>query len=646
MNFYLVTPTTRVHQSGYFTYHSEEKLSIGLIVRVEVGKRKLNGVIVRQVEKPKFTTKPILSITESTPLPKPILKLASWLEEYYASPVSAVWQTLLPSGVEKNRRQKVVENVQIASRKEHDFQLNSSQKKAVKQILENTKITSLLQGITGAGKTSVYIEAAKQVIAKNHSVIVLVPEISLTSQLVAEFALHFPDIITTHSQITESRRHTIWKKCLTSEKPQIVIGPRSALFMPLKSLGLIVIDEFHEPSFKQEQSPRYSALRAARVLASQHDSLLVLGSATPSITERYLADRSSPKALVRIDESAREVKLPNIISVDSRDQKNFNRNNIFSTQLIKAIEETLNHKKQALIFHNRRGSAPYTLCENCGWTSLCPKCNIPLVLHNDHFALFCHTCGYKADVPKACPECKSLGIIHKGIGTKKIAEEIKKIFPKNTIARFDGDSAKEERLEANYQKIYDGDIDIIIGTQVISKGLDLPHLTTVGIIQADSGLVLPDYTSEERVFQLISQTMGRVGRNNEANTIVVQSFKPDHPAIEAALAKDYDNFYKYAIEKRQQSLFPPFCFLLKLTCSYSSEKAAQNAAKKLYGNIKNKTGNKVAISPPAPAFYEKIGLSYRWQLIVKSKSRNELQKIIELVPQNHWQADLDPVSLL
>jgi primosomal protein N' (replication factor Y) len=645
MNFYLIAPTVRVHRRGYFTYHSEEELSVGCVVRVEVGKKHLSGVVVKQVKKPKFATKPVLRVIETTPIPKPILNLALWLEEYYSSPVSSVWQTLLPRGLEKNRRQKNIENNQLASRPKQIFQLNSSQKNAIKQILNNSKITSLLQGVTGAGKTAVYIEIAKKVIAKNKSVIVLVPEISLTPQLVAEFALHFPDIITTHSQITESQRHLIWQKCLNSQKPQVVIGPRSALFMPLKSVGLIVIDEFHEPSFKQEQSPRYSALRAARVLASWHNSLLVLGSATPSVTERFLADKSSDKALVRIDKTAREVKSPTIISVDLRDQKNFSRNHIFSTALIKAIEETLDRKKQVLLFHNRRGSAPYTLCEKCGWTSLCPKCNIPLVLHNDHFALLCHTCGYRTNVPKECPECKSLGIIHKGIGTKRIAEEIRNIFPKSKIARFDGDSTKEERFETNYQKIHDGEIDIIIGTQIVSKGLDLPHLSTVGIIQADSGLVIPDYTSEERVFQLISQTMGRVGRRNELNTIVIQSFKPDHPAIQAALRKDYDGFYGYAIEKRQQALFPPFRFLLKLTCSYSSEKAAQNAAKKLYREINN-SDSALNVSPPAPAFYEKIGSSYRWQLIIKSKSRKELQKIIELIPQSHWQADLDPVSLL
>jgi primosomal protein N' (replication factor Y) len=644
MNFYLVAPTARVHQKGYFTYHSEEKLTRGTLVRVAVGRHTLNGVIISLVNKPNFATKSILNTLESMPLPPQLLALGKWLEEYYASPTNAVWQTVLPRGLEKTRRERK-KSPHIVSRKKHTFTLTDNQKQAINRILLNTDITSLLQGVTGAGKTAVYIEVAKHMVKNKKSVIILVPEIALTPQLVAEFQQHFSDVVITHSHMTEAERHITWRQCLYAENPVIVIGPRSALFMPLASVGLIVIDECHEPSFKQEQSPRYSALRAARILASAHHAHLVLGSATPSVAERALAEFSSSQSLVRLDTTAQDSTPPTMQLVDMRENKNFSRHRLFSNQLLAVIDATLDHGKQILLFHNRRGSAPYTLCEKCGWTALCQHCAIPLVLHEDKFALLCHTCSYNISVPTTCPECRHVGVVHKGVGTKRIADEIQKLYPRKKIGRFDSDSAKEDRLEARYQALHDGDIDIIIGTQVVAKGLDLPHLAAIGIIQADSGLILPDYTSEERVFQLLTQTMGRVGRNRELSTIVVQSFQPNHTAIQTALSKDFDLFYQHTLALRKKACFPPYCFLLKLTCSYASEKAAQDAARKLHSLILEKKFS-VILSPIMPAFYEKVGASYRWQIIVKSKKRSELQKITSIVPEIHWQTDLDPSNLL
>jgi primosomal protein N' (replication factor Y) len=644
MNFYLVAPTARVHQQGYFTYHSKEKLNRGTLVCITVGRRTLNGVVISLVNKPDFATKPILNTLESKPLPPPLLALGKWLEEYYTSPTSAVWQTILPRGLEKTRRTRKTFSHNV-SRKKHTFSLTHDQRRAIHHILSNTTVTSLLQGVTGAGKTAVYIEVAKHMVKNKKSVIIIVPEIALTPQLVAEFQQHFSDIVVTHSHMTEAERHIAWRQCLYTENPIIVIGPRSALFMPLVSIGLIVIDECHEPSFKQEQSPRYSALRTARILATEHRAHLVLGSATPPVAERALAEFSSSQSLVRLDTTAQDSTPPTVQLVDMRENKNFSHHRLFSNQLLAVIDTTLDHGKQILLFHNRRGSAPYTLCEKCGWTALCQHCTIPLVLHEDRFALLCHTCGYSISVPTACPECRHVGVVHKGVGTKRIADEIQKLYPRKKIARFDSDSAKEDRLEAHYQALHDGDIDIIIGTQVVAKGLDLPHLAAIGIIQADSGLILPDYTSEERVFQLLTQTMGRVGRSKDLSTIVVQSFQPNHSAIQSALSRDFDHFYQYTLALRKKACFPPYCFLLKLTCSYASEKAAQDAAQKLHSFILEKK-LPIILSPIMPAFYEKVGKSYRWQIIVKSKKRSELQKIAAIIPSTHWQADLDPSNLL
>ncbi len=645
MNYYLIAPTARVHSDGYFTYSSEKDLKIGSIVMVEIGKKKSPGVVIEKTKKPSFKTKPIIEAVEARPLPKPLLHTAYWLEKYYNSPISNVWQTLLPRGLSKKRRESN-SKPHISSRKKPTFSLNSAQENAVKKIFNSKQTTTLLQGVTGSGKTAVYIELAKKILFEDKkSVIILVPEIALTSQLVSEFTHHFDNILLTHSRMTEAQRHIIWQAALHSKTPRLVIGPRSALFMPLSHVGLIVIDEAHEPSFKQEQSPRYSALRAASVLATHHKAKLVLGTATPSVVDRYLAEHSSGE-IVYLPHSAKKTGSVDIELIDNRKRKHFTKHQFLSNELIEAMEKTLEKKQQILIFHNRRGSAPTTLCENCGWIAICSHCFIPLTLHSDAFELRCHVCGLTENVPTNCPECNTANVIHKGIGTKRIFEEVSKKFPHANIARFDSDSTHEDRLESQYKALYDGDIDIIIGTQTVAKGLDLPKLSLVGVIQADGGLSLPDFVSEERVFHLLYQVMGRVGRDDKLSTIIVQTYQPDHITIQSALSKDYENFYTYAVAKRKHDMFPPFCYLLKLTCTYASEKAAMKASLELKKKLQYHAQDLVTILGPTPAFYEKVRGSYRWQLIVKSPKREELVKLLHFVPAAKWQSELDPVSLL
>ena len=305
-------------------------------------------------------------------------------------------------------------------RKKEIFALNAGQSQAIKKIRASKAKTTLLQGITGSGKTAIYIELAKKVIFKDKkSVIIVVPEIALSSQFVAEFQHDFSDILLTHSKLTEAQRHVQWQKALNSTKPQLIIGPRSALFMPVHSLGLIIIDEAHEPSLKQEQAPRYLALRAASVLAKLHKAKLVFGSATPNVVDRYLAEKSDA-LIINLTKSAKKIGDIAIKLIDSRKKQNFSKHRFFSNSLLNAIEKTFAEKKQVLIFHNRRGSAPVSLCEHCGWSANCPRCFVPLVLHNDLYQLMCHVCGFKQKVPGSCPDCHRPGIIHKGIGTKLI----------------------------------------------------------------------------------------------------------------------------------------------------------------------------------------------------------------------------------
>ena len=287
-----------------------------------------------------------------------------------------------------------------------------------------------------------------------------------------------------------------------------------------------------------------------------------------------------------------------------------------------------------------------TLCEKCGWQAICSNCFIPLSLHGDTHNLQCHICGKKESVPTSCPNCRQPDIIHKGIGTKLIESELSKLFPNTSICRFDGDSESDETVDVLYDKLHNGTIQIIIGTQVVAKGLDLPNLRTVGVIQADSGLSLPDFSSTERTFQLLAQVVGRVGRDNHETAVVVQSYQPSHFSVVNGLSQNYLQFYEQAIAERKRAVLPPFTFLLKLTCTYKTEAAAVRNASNLASTLRKVLPSDVIILGPAPAFYERTRQTFRWQIVIKSKNRATLVKSLTYVPAKYWQFELDPISLL
>lgn len=645
MYYYEVAPN-RIARAGSatFTYSSDLELQPGHVVEIPLGSKPAIGVVTEKVKKPTYQTKPISVLVEKAPIPKELLALALWLSDYYATPLATVLQTVLPRGLTKKRRQRKTTSQELI-RERTNFVLNSDQRSALNRILDPKSHSVLLHGITGSGKTAVYIETVRAVLDQGKSSIILVPEIALTSQLVEEFSHHFGDIILTHSRQTEAERHLAWQEALNSTEPRVVIGPRSALFLPLRNLGTIIIDEAHEPSFKQEQSPRYSAMRVASILGDQHGAKVIFGSATPAVADYYLAE-STGKPIIKLTKSARaDTVRPDIDLVDMTKRTNFKRHRFLSNQLLVNIEQTLAEQKQVLIFHNRRGSASSTLCENCGWVAGCPTCFVPLTLHADRHELHCHICGYSDRVPTSCPVCHEVDIIHKGIGTKLIESELRKLFPKTEIGRFDGDSASADSLDKRYSDIYEGKIQIIIGTQVVAKGLDLPNLRTVGVVQADAGLSLPDYSSSERTFQLLAQVVGRVGRSVHPTNVIIQSYQPGHPSIAAGISQDYDSFYNYALAERKRGNFPPFTFLLKLTCIYKTEAAAIRNSRNLAETLKQQFKN-IEILGPTPAFYERAGDTYRWQLVIKSRRRSELIELLPHVPPSHWQFELDPVSLL
>lgn len=648
MKFFEVAPLGIVRaNSNFFTYHDEiSNVKPGQIVRIPVGKKESQGLILKEVKKPNYDTRSILSIIEPNPLPEPLIKTALWISEYYDTHLATVLQTILPRGLDKKRRtlKHVAQKELVRDRTKKV--LNPDQKAAVTDIIDSQSSTILLQGVTGSGKTEVYKSLTQESLNKGQSTIILVPEISLTSQLVEEFSQSFKKTIITHSQMTEAQRHASWKEALEATEPVVIIGPRSALFMPASNLGLIVIDEAHEPSYKQESAPRYSALRAATMLAKYSDAKAVFGSATPLITDRYVAEAQG-MPIIKLNQKARLDTKPTTVDVINMTKRDgFKQHRFLSDKLLKEIRANLSTGQQTLIFHNRRGSASTTLCENCGWTAECPRCFVPFVLHTDTHNLQCHICGVVEKIPSSCPVCNDASIIHKGIGTKLIESELKNIFPNAKIARFDSDNKNDETVASLYADLYRGDIDIIIGTQVVAKGLDLPNLRTVGVIQADSGLSMPDFAAAERAFQLLAQVIGRVGRDQRETNVIVQSYQPDNPVIKFGTKQDYEGFYNFALNERKNSNFPPFRYLLQLTDVYKTEQAAIKNAQSLARTLRQKLPKTIEVLGPTPAFYERQHDTYRWQLILKSPKRSDLVAALDHLPSTHWQYELDPQSLL
>lgn len=527
----------------------------------------------------------------------------------------------------KHQKKQIPSPVHIENTEQKGFSpeipLNPAQKKALEGLGKGLGGSKLLYGVTGSGKTNIYLRMALDAFKRHLSSIILVPEIALTSQFVRVFEEIFGEnIVLIHSKQTEAERHLVFNSLLETDNPKIVIGPRSALFAPLSNIGLIVIDEEHENTYYQENPPRYSTVRVASFMAKSLDIPLILGSATPTIEDFYLAlNRDS---LVKLENKAIKTAVkPEIKVIDFKERENFTKNRYFSNSLLEAISKNIEKGRQTLIFHNRRGSASLTICEECGEEVLCPNCFLPLTLHADEYVLHCHTCGFSEKVPTNCPKCGHLGMIHKGFGTKLLESELKKLFPKAKVKRFDADNKKGEGLEAVYNEVKSGDFDILVGTQTLAKGLDLPKLATVGVVQADAGLSLPDYMAEERTFQLLTQVIGRVGRGHLLDTnVFIQTFRPEHQIFKYVTSEDYLGFYEYMVRKRKKSGFPPFKFVMKLEITMKTEAIVIRKIRDLAAKIGR--DKRLSVSPPMPAFHERTARGYTWQIIVRSRSRKAL----------------------
>jgi primosomal protein N' (replication factor Y) len=645
IQYYEVSPLLHGgHAEFCFTYSAAQHIPVGSFVTVPFGRRSSLGIVMQQVPEPHFKTKPISEHHDNLPvLGQHLLDLASWLASYYVASALAVWQTMLPAGLTKKARVSKPPRKSTVKAPTSQHQLTAEQSAALKKLRTQTNGGYLLQGITGSGKTRVYIERVKDMLADGKSSIVLVPEIALTPQLVSQFEQAFGAVvISQHSRLTPAQRRNIWLRVAHSTEPVIIIGPRSTLFLPAPNLGLIIIDEEHDGSYKQGSAPRYHTVATASKLTHLTGAQLLLGSATPSLQEVFLAES---RRLTKLSMTHRASKqpLPATTVIDLRDKSLLKRSKFISEPLLQALDQTLQAGRQSLLFINRRGSASSQICGDCGEVRTCPTCHIPLTFHADSLQLICHYCNHVEKPLAVCASCGSSNMLFLGGGTKRIEAEIHKLLPGARIARLDKDSGTLEHIEAVYQGLSDGSIDILIGTQMITKGLDIGGLDVVGVISADTALHFPDYSAAERTFQILSQVIGRAGRRDMPSQAFIQTYTPEHQAIVAAAEHAFDRFAAAELTERQTLSYPPYVYLLKLNCALATSAHAQHKAWEAMNIIKDQPG--IQVLGPAPAFAERLHGKFHWQIIIKSKDRSKLVKIAQMLPAG-WTIDLDPINLL
>ncbi|HSX15456.1 MAG TPA: primosomal protein N' [Candidatus Saccharimonadales bacterium] len=644
MYYYEVLVGTMSYHGGEaLTYAAAEQLRPGQVVRVPLRARSTLGIVVRGVPKPSFDVKPLSAAAPYPPVPAVNLELLRWLYAYYPAPLGAVVRLFVPPSEVFPKPADVQPSTAVPKPKPLP-PLTTDQTNALSAVQATG--THLLHGITGSGKSRVYIELAARTLAAGKSSLILTPEIGLTAQLTRTFTDVFGDIVyVLHSQLTAAQRRDIWYTLLTANQPVIVIGPRSALFSPLHEVGLIVLDESHDNAYKNESAPHYQAGRVAAKLAELHGAALVLGSATPAVEDYYLAGaRGRPIiGMQRLAKVGDETPLV-IRMADMRRRENFARSPLLSDQLVAAVALALERGEQSLLYLNRRGTANAVLCSACGWQALCPNCDLSLTYHGDAHELRCHVCGHHEPAPTSCPVCGNTDVVFKSVGTKAVVDAVHKLFPAARVQRFDTDAKKAERLEHHVGALADGSADIIVGTQMVGKGLDLPRLAAVGIINADSSLVIPDYTAAEQTYQLISQVVGRVGRGHRAGTVVVQTYDPENTTLLAAVHRQWQAFYDAELTERRAYKFPPFTYLLKLRVLRATAKSAEQAAAKLAAELAQ-THKGLTIEGPAPSFHPRERGKYSWQLLLKSASRTTLVTIIKTLPSG-WSYDIDPINLL
>ncbi|MBN1622188.1 MAG: primosomal protein N' [Endomicrobiales bacterium] len=642
-------------------YEMADKIRKGIRVEVPFGSRKTIGCVMDIAQdSPVENVKEIIKLYDEEPFfTEEMFLLAEWISKNYLCSLGEALATIIPSNIHAPRR--IITKVR---KKEYVFEqdlqpkpvLTDDQNRVIEPILERIKSQQyksfVLRGVTSSGKTEVYLAIIEKIIQMGKSTIYLLPEISLTPQFIQIVQNRFPEQVGVwHSKLTGSQRFRTWNNARKGAI-KIMLGARSAIFAPFPNLGLIIVDEEHEPTYKQDNKPTYHIREVSNYRAQLNNAAVIFGSATPSL-ESYYKAKQGIYQLLEIKERIDKRVMPPVKIVDCT---HLSRNSsIISKPLSDALTKTLAKREQAIIFLNRRGFSPVIICQRCGNVWQCNRCSVSMVYHRTTNDLRCHYCGFKHPWPKECKHCKSHQLSVFGVGTQKVEEALNRQFPQARVFRLDRDTAlNREVYYKAYEEFKNENYDILLGTQMVAKGFDFPRVTLVGVIDADTALHLPDFRAAERTFQLITQVAGRSGRSELGGDVIVQTRYPNHYALLAAKNHDYVNFYEKEISYRKQMNYPPFSHFVNILVRASNEKRAFDSINKIYYDLKQfreKNNLDYRILGPTPAAHSKLRRLFRWQLMLKGDPGNVLEAATKI--RNYYlprgilmNVDVDPQDVL
>lgn len=648
-------------------YREQQIVTIETTIEQQVKKKKVRMIQIADIE--------TLQSVQETIAPNATrqIDMVTWLVSHASEKVtaktildatdasSAVLKTMLEKGVGTESYEEVYREPLDPSLKDVPIpeHLTAEQQAALtpieKAIEEQRDETFLLHGVTGSGKTEVYLRAIEKVLARGEEAIVLVPEISLTPQMTARFKVRFGHLVAVmHSALSQGEKYDEWRKIDRGEV-KVVVGARSAIFAPFKNIGIIILDEEHESTYKQEETPRYHAREVAIERAKYYQCPVILGSATPSL-ESFARTTKNVYTLLSLTKRAKEIALPTVDIVDMREQLQLGNRSMFSIPLADAIRDRLEKKQQIVLFLNRRGFSSFVLCRDCGTTVECPNCDISLTYHRASELLKCHYCGHEEHVPTECPQCESEHIRFFGTGTQRVEEEITKLFPEARVIRMDVDTtSRKGSHEQHLRRFSEGEADILLGTQMIAKGLDFPNITLVGVLAADTTLHLADFRAAEKTFQLMTQVSGRAGRHELPGEVYIQTYSPEHYAIELAKEQHYESFYDREMKTRKQFGYPPFYYFTLVQFSHEDLLKVNEFAQKATHFLREQLSNSTMIIGPTAAAISRVNNRYRYQCLIKYKQESNLiptlQQLIKMYRSDWMKAgltmtvDMDPMSI-
>ncbi|MGH7610618.1 MAG: replication restart helicase PriA [Candidatus Dormibacteria bacterium] len=634
-----------------------DELQLGQRVEVPFGRRKVFAFVVELLEESEVERlRPLQAIRDPEPLLLPHqLSLARWVADHYLCPLPDVLRAMVPPALRAGRpggRRRARRPAPNQPEPAHPgagshLELTPAQAEVLAPILSAISSMQfrefLLLGVTGAGKTEVYLAAIKAALTQGRRALVLVPEISLTPQTVRRFEVHFPgQVAVLHSALTPGERGAEWRR-VRQGQARVVVGSRSAVFAPLADLGVVVVDEEDSSSYKQyDARPRYQAAEVARHLARLLSVPVVLGSATPRLEAYSQALSGRGLELLRLPSRYRGRPLPRVEVVDLREELAWGNTSPFSRRLQELVTETILEGGQGILFLNRRGTSSVVLCRHCGESLDCPNCSVSLTLHDRGRLCVCHYCGHQRELPTACPGCGSRLLRALGAGTERVEAEAHSLWPDARILRMDRDTVGHRDAHREiYEAFSERRADLLVGTQMVAKGWDLPGVRLVGIVNADIALHFPDFRAAERTFSLLTQVAGRAGRGDEPAQVLLQTYSPEHPAVRYASDHDYLGFATQELEARRQLGFPPFSRLVVLTRSSAQEGEARQAAREEAERLRSLLDPAQAeVLGPSPAFIPRLRSLYRWQLTVRAR---RLGALLPLLPQSRgWAVDVDP----